>query len=97
MIISYWNVQAYYPAVKKKLIAKGIPIIDEIVGDPSRREEYIEEYLREHEVSSYILLDDDIRPNSVDMKDRHIIPSYYDRGLTKKHVGEAVLKLKKKM
>ena len=87
VIVSSWKKLSVYPQLKEKLISMGLPIIGETKDNGSDRGNGIKNYLKVHEVSNYVILDDDIFKDYDDeLLSRLIKTSFYEDGLKEEHI-----------
>lgn len=87
VISSLWKRNRLYPYIEKELIKLGLPIIDKTINlKGNRKGEEIKIYLYEHKVDNYVIVDDEVFDDFIDLMDRLIKTSYYDKmGLEEEH------------
>ena len=98
VVVSSWKSLKYFNGVKKHLISIGLPIIDVTIDNIENRGEGIKNYLKNHDVSNYIVIDDDIFPDYDEEIMRHLVKTcFYDGGFKEEHFECAKLLLEKKV
>lgn len=96
VITSSWRKLKIYPLVEDYLIKLGIPIIDTTPYIDSKRGVEIKTYLMKHEVSDYIIIDDDIFPDfDLELLSHMVHTNFFNGGLTDEHVYDGIYRLKK--
>ncbi len=94
VITSSWKTLEVFPYVKNELIKLGIPIIDVTKDHNFDRGTGIKNYLKEHNVENYIILDDDIFKDYDEELLSHLIKtSFISKGLSNNHKEKAIKKL----
>lgn len=94
VVISSWKKLKVFYKVSRHLVDLGIPIIGMTSDNSDNRGEGIKNYLKNHEVDNYIVIDDDIFPDYDEEIMNHLIKtSFYNYGLTEEHKEEAIRKL----
>ena len=97
VITSSIKKKKYYSYIESKLIGFGIPIIGVTEDDISNRGTGIRHYLEEHDVSEYVILDDDIFDDyDHELLNNLIKTSFFDGGLKEEHREILIRKLIKK-
>ena len=96
VIISTWKKLFIFPQIVVKLNEIGIPVVGFTTDSVVDRGAGIKKYIREHAISKYAILDDDI----FDDYDNEILnnlvkTSFFDGGLKEEHANELVKRLKK--
>lgn len=93
VITSSWRKLTIYPLIEEYLINIGIPIIDTTKSLNSRGEEIID-YLNNHKIDNYIIIDDDIFLDFNEELLFHLIhTNFYNNGLDYDNKEEAIYKL----
>ena len=88
VIVSSWKKLSIYPQLKERLVSMGLPIIGETIDNGSDRGNGIKDYLLKHEVSDYVILDDDIFMDYDDeILFRLIKTSFINGGLKQEHIN----------
>jgi len=96
VLTSSWKRLRIYPYIAIKLNDLGIPIIDCTIDNGNDRGTGIKQYLFEHQVDNYVILDDDIFDDYDDELMRKLVKtSFYNDGLQEKHKVELIKRLKK--
>ena len=96
VITSSWKRLYYFPQLIERFTALGIPVIGYTEDDAIDRGVGIKKYIGEHNVTDYIILDDDIFPDYDEkLLAKLVKTSFYEGGLQEKHVDELVKRLKK--
>ncbi len=94
VVISSWKKLKVFYKVSKHLVNLGIPIIGMTSDNSDNRGEGIKNYLKNHEVDNYIVIDDDIFPDYDEEIMNHLVKtSFYNCGLTEENKEEAINKL----
>ena len=97
VVTSSWKVLTIFPLLAERLGHLGVPIIGVTDDDGINRGLGIKTFLETHDINNYIILDDDIFPDYDDELLEHLIKtSFYENGLTKELMLEAIDKLKDK-
>ena len=97
VVTSSWKTLEVFPLIMERLKSLGVPIIDVTYDDGMNRGEGIKNYLMQHEVKNYLILDDEIFPDYDDELIDHLVqPSFYEDGLNKMLAKEAVDRLNDK-
>lgn len=87
VIISSWKKLSIYPQLKEILISMGLPVIGETIDKGSDRGNGIKNYLLTHDVTDYVILDDDIFDDYDDtIMAKLIKTSFIDGGLKEEHI-----------
>lgn len=88
VVISSWKYIPWFEKTSKHLIDLGIPIIDTTKEDNSiNRGAGIKNYLKTHDVSNYIIIDDEIFPDYDEELMKHLIKTdFYENGLNEDHI-----------
>lgn len=82
VITSSWKFMRLFDRLAERLISMGIPIIDKTIDEGSNRGEGILNYVKEHNITNYIVLDDDIFEDYNDtILSRLVKTSFDDNGL----------------
>lgn len=82
VITSSWKFMYLFDRLVERLINLGIPIIDKTIDEGSNRGEGILNYIKEHNITNYIVLDDDIFEDYNDtILSRLVKTSFDDNGL----------------
>ena len=95
VVISSWKSLGIFPYVKEKLIKYGIPIIDTTKNDHGNRGEGIKNYIKNHNIENYIVIDDEIfQDYDEEILGKLVKTSFYENGLEEKHKVKAIQLLK---
>ena len=93
VLTSSWRNLDIYPLIEEYLINIGIPIVDTTKFLNSRGEEIID-YLNNHKIDNYIIIDDDIFPDYNEELLFHLIhTNFYNNGLDNDNKEDAIYKL----
>lgn len=96
VVTSSWRNLRIYPLIEEYLINIGIPIIGTTKYIDSRRKTEITDYLKNHQVDNYIIIDDDIFSDfDLELLSHLIHTNFYHDGLDNEHVNESIYKLKR--
>lgn len=96
VITSAWRNMRIYPLIEDYLINIGIPIIGTTKYLDGLRGKEIKDYLRNHQVDNYIIINDDIFPDfDLELLSHLIHTNFYHNRLNDEHVDESIYKLKK--
>ena len=95
VVTSSWRMLKIYPLIEDYLINKGIPIIDTTDYINSNRGDEIREYLKNHTVDNFIIIDDDVFPDFNELTENLIHTNFFNDGLRDEDVYEAIYRLKK--
>ena len=91
VVTSSWKRLKIYPLIEKKLIEYGIPIIGITLDESYNRGEGIRRYLETHEVSEYVVIDDEIFSDyDEEILKRLVKTSFSEYGLEEDGKAEAV-------
>jgi len=96
IVISSWKNLIRFDRVSKELIKLGIPIIGRTYDQGSNRGFGIKEYLKDNEVDSYIIIDDEIFRDYDEELLAHLVKTEFINGLTLKEKEKALKILKRK-
>ena len=96
VISSSWRYLKNYVFIEEKLIQMGLPIVDRTNFIHHHRGEEIRDYLSNHNVDKFIIIDDEIFSDFKDLVNYLVKTDFYDKGLDEEHVEEAVKILGKK-
>ncbi len=95
VIVSSWKKLSIYPQLKNLLVDMGLPIIGETIDNGSDRGTGIKNYLLTHDVSDFVILDDDIFDDYDDVLLTKLIKtSFFDDGLKEEHIDMLIDMLK---
>jgi len=94
VIISTWKIYEFWSYIKEYLISYGLPIIDETNDYKIFRGKEIQEYLDNHNVDDYVIIDDELFKDYDAFKEKLIQTDYYGEGFTEEHKGKALKLLK---
>lgn len=95
VVISSWKQLSWFDKIAKHLIDMKIPIIDTTKDNGSNRGEGIKNYLNTHDISNYIIIDDEIFPDYDEELINHLVKtSFYRTGLNEESVKKAIDMLK---
>lgn len=96
VVVSSWKSFRTFDEIARRLIKDGLPIIGKTDDGAYDRGYGIYQYLNEHDVNNYIILDDEIFPDYDENLLNHLVKtSFYEEGLTEKHAEKAKIMLKK--
>lgn len=92
VITSLWKRNRLYPYIEKELINMGLPIIDKTINlQGKRRGEEIKLYLKNNIVDNYVIVDDEIFDDFIDLMDKLIKTSFYNKmGLEEEHKKQMI-------
>ena len=95
VITSSWKFMGIFNNIVSRLIGLGIPIIDKTIDKGINRGEGILNYVKEHNVNNYIVIDDEIFDDYNDIiLSRLVKTSFDDNGLDEKAKVKAIKLLK---
>ncbi len=96
VVISSWKSFGIFDEVAKRFINYGIPVIGKTIDNGDDRGCGIYKYLKEHDVSEYVILDDEIFEDYDEILLNNLVKtSFYEEGLTEEHAEKIIKKLKK--
>ena len=91
VVTSSWKILEIFPLICERLRRLGVPIIGVTMDESINRGYGIKQYLNENNVDNYIIIDDDIFPDYDDELLDHLIKtSFYEDGLNKELMMEAI-------
>jgi hypothetical protein len=91
VVISSWKYSSKFDDICKHLINLGIPIIGATKDNMDDRGQGIKDYLNNHDVSNYIIIDDEIFPDYDDELMQHMVKTeFYGNGLNKEHIDKSI-------
>ncbi len=95
VVISSWKSLVIYSYIERILNSLGIPIIGRTYDNIFNRGMGIKKYLINHDVSNYIIIDDEIFDDyDEELLSRLVKTNFYDVGLSKEHKTKAIKLLK---
>ena len=95
VVISSWKSLVIYSYIVRILNSLGIPIIGRTYDNIFNRGMGIKKYLINHDVSNYIIIDDEIFDDyDEELLSRLVKTNFYDVGLSKEHKTKAIKLLK---
>ena len=95
VVISSWKSLVIYSYIERILNSLGIPIIGRTYDNIFNRGTGIKKYLINHDVSNYIIIDDEIFDDyDEELLSRLVKTNFYDVGLSKEHKTKAIKLLK---
>jgi len=93
VVTSAWRLLRTYPLIEEKLIEIGLPIIGVTKRLKNRGEEILD-YINEHEIKEYIIIDDEIFDDfTEELKYNLVQTNFYNEGLTEEHIYDVYEKL----
>ena len=96
VVISSWKRLSCFKKVSKHLINLGLPIIDVTIDNGSNRGKGIKDYLNTHNVSNYVVIDDEVFEDYDEELLSHLVKTkFYDSGFVPENADEAIKLLKK--
>lgn len=90
VVTSSWRLLKNYIFIEEKLIQMGLSIIDVTDYIYNNRGDEIRDYLNNHKVDRFIILDDEVFPDFNDLVNYLVKTDFYNKGLDEVHVEEAI-------
>ena len=90
VVSSSWRLSKPYIFIEEKLIQMGLPIIGTTDFIYNNRGDEIRDYLNNHKVDRFIILDDEVFPDFNDLVNYLVKTDFYNKGLDEVHVEEAI-------
>ncbi len=94
VVTSSWRLLKGFENTKKYLKEFGIDIHDVTKSIYGNRGEEIREYLNNHNIDKFVILDDEIFPDFNELKNYLVETSFYNGGLKEEHKNMLIKKLR---